>query len=75
MANVWFMRKLVKDELFDTMFFATGEQVEVVKSKDGYTMNVPGIKVVVLNGKNIKVNGITFKNSYLAKQRIQEFIM
>ena len=42
MANVHFLRKLAKDELWDTLFFATGELPSVEKTKDFYVMSVPG---------------------------------
>lgn len=73
MANIHFLRKIAKDELFDTMFFATGEQVTVVKTKDNYTLTVPGIQCVIVHNRNIKINNVKTNSITQAKLELQRY--
>jgi hypothetical protein len=68
------MRKLAKDELFDTLFFATGETPVVEKTKDFYTMKVIGIDTKIFNTKKILVNGDLCRSISEAKYVIQQGI-
>jgi hypothetical protein len=72
MANVHFMRKLAKDELWDTMFLASGEYPDVVKTKDFYKLNTAKFQATIYNGNRIVVNGTKCKGIYSAKLFIQE---
>jgi hypothetical protein len=73
-ANVHFLRKLAKDELWDTMFFATGEYPLVEKTKDHYIMKVQGIDMKICHIKKIYVNGDLCRSVPEAKYVIQQGI-
>ena len=72
MANVHFLRKLAKDELWDTLFFATGELPTVEKTKDFYIMTVPGFSTKIYNNRRILVNGDKCGSIPEAKYVIQQ---
>lgn len=74
MANVHFMKMLATDELRETLFYATGEQV--LKEKEGkFNILTAGrYKVQIEHNKNIVVNGRKLKSIVSAKWLIQETI-
>lgn len=72
MANIHFMRKLAKDELWDTLFFATGETPIVEKTKEFYTMKVVGIDTKIFSNRKILVNGDRCNSISEAKYVIQQ---
>jgi len=74
MANIHFLRKLASDELSDTMFFATGSRVTRTRTPANWTLNAGQFKVVIVNNRNIKVNGDTCKSVPEAKYVIQELL-
>ena len=74
MSNVHFQRKVASDELWDTLFFATGEYPEKTKQPEFRTLEVPGFFVKIVNFKNITVNGDRCKSVSEAKYVIQELI-
>ena len=57
MANVHFQRKIASDELSDTLFFSTGTCVTRTRSPANWTLTSGELKVVIVNTRNITVNG------------------
>ena len=74
MANIHFLRKLACDELFDTVFFATGDRVDKSKGKDGYILSTPTMEVKINSNRKIFVNGDLCKSVPEAKWVIQDLI-
>lgn len=74
MSNVHFQRKLASDELWDTLFFATGVIPLKGKQPEFRTLEVPGFFVKIVNFRNITVNGDKCKSVGEAKFVIQELI-
>lgn len=74
MANVHFQRKIAGDELRDTLFFATGERAEKIKTPEFVTLRVPQFEVKIVNFKNITVNGDKCRSVSEAKYVIQDLI-
>ena len=74
MANVHFMRKLAKDELWDTLFFASGEVPTSIKTKDFYDLKTSKFQAKIYNGNRIVVNGTKCHGTRAAKMFIQENI-
>jgi hypothetical protein len=72
MVNVHFLRKIAKDELWDTLFFATGTLPEVEKTKDFYTMKVIGFETKIYSNRKILVNGDRCNSVPEAKYVIQQ---
>lgn len=72
--NVHFQRKMASDELWDTLFFATGEYPTKVKQPEFRSLEVPGFHVKIVNFRNITVNGDKCKSVGEAKFVIQELI-
>ena len=66
---------LVADELWDTLFFATGQHPEKEKTKDYTILRVPGFAEVKIHShRKIYVNGDFCRYSPEAKFVIQEMI-
>lgn len=74
MANIHFLRKLAADELMDTMFFATGIPPTKTKSTANWTLSGGPLKVVIVNNRNISVNGDKCKSVPEAKYVIQDLL-
>lgn len=72
--NAHFQRKLASDELYDTLFFATGECPVKTKTPEFRILQVPGFHVKILNFRNIFVNNDKCKSVAEAKYVIQELI-
>lgn len=72
--NVHFQQKVASDELWDTLFCATGEYPTKTKSDTFRTLDVPGFHVKIMNFRNIVVNGDKCKSVGEAKFVIQELI-
>jgi hypothetical protein len=72
MANVAFIRKLIADELYDTMFFVSGEVPIKTRSKVSTILEVPRIKVEIINGRKMYMNGSEYKFSSQIRQDIQQ---
>ncbi len=70
-ANIHFLRKMACDELFDTVFFATGQRVNKTKNKDGYILSTPTLEVKIASNKRIFVNNDFCRNVPEAKWVIQ----
>lgn len=74
-ANIAFVRKMVADELIDTMFFSTGEITEKDKSKkDCYILKNSKLTVEIYNWKRIKVNGDKCASPREAKYVMQQIV-
>ena len=55
--NAAFTNKLIKDEMKDTLFFATGEYPQSTKEdKHVYVMKTSAFKVIIKGYRNILVN-------------------
>lgn len=75
-VNNAFMRKLVSDELRDTLFFATGQRPVKERGKDVIILTVEGFAEVKIHShKRIYVNGDMCRHSPEAKYAIQELIV
>ena len=74
MVNVQFQRKIAGDELRETLFFATGNRVEKIKSSEFVTLRVPEFEVKIKHFKHITVNGDVCRSVSEAKYTIQELI-
>lgn len=72
--NVHFQRKIANDELWDTLFMATGEYPIKSKQPEFRTLEVPGFHVKIVNFRNISVNGDKCKSVSEAKYVIQDLI-
>ena len=72
MANMFFLRKIASDELMDTLFFATGQRAEKIKEKSKWTLNVDKFSVIIVNNRNITVNGEKCRSVPEAKYVIQD---
>lgn len=72
--NVHFQRKVASDELWDTLFMATGEYPTKDKQPEFRVLQVPGFHVKIVNFRNISVNGDKCKSVSEAKFVIQELI-
>jgi hypothetical protein len=74
-ANVHYIRKMVADEIYDTLFFATGEIPTKERTKDYYILRVANFAEVKINSnKKIYVNGDFCRYPSEAKFVIQEMI-
>lgn len=73
--NAAFMRKIVADELWDTLFFATGKYPEKEKTKDYTVLKVPDFaEVKIYSNRKIYVNNDFCRYSPEAKFVIQELL-
>jgi len=75
MANIHYQQKVAGDELRDTLFFATGERVEKIKSPEFVTLRVPQFNVKIKHFKHITVNGDVCRSVSEAKFAIQQLIL
>jgi hypothetical protein len=71
MSNTAFIRKLVIDDLIDTLYFVSGQVPVKNRSKYSTTIEVPCIKVEVFNGRKIHLNDKIYKYSSEVKRDIQ----
>jgi len=65
---------IASDELRDTLFFATGNRVEKIKSPEFVTLRVPDFEVKIKHFKHITVNNDVCRSVPEAKYAIQELI-
>ena len=72
--NLGFTNKLIKDELKDTLFFATGEYPETSRDKHTYTMKTSDFKVIIKGYRSITVNDEKCKSPREAKWEISHAI-
>jgi hypothetical protein len=75
MVNIHFQQKVASDELRDTLFFATGNRAEKIKSPEFVTLRVPQLEVKIKHFKHITVNGDVCRSIPEAKFAIQQFII
>lgn len=75
MSNLNFFTKLAVDELYDTLFFATGERpCKAYTDSSSVNLTVSMFETVIVNARKIVINGKRFKNTIDAKIYIQECI-
>lgn len=74
MSNLNFFTKLAVDELYDTLFFATGERPRKMNTDSSVNLIVNGFETMIINARKIAINGKKFKNTADAKIYIQECI-
>lgn len=72
MANNFFLRKLACDELWDTMFFASGEVPSKQKDKDFTVLKTSKFEAKVYTTRKIVVNSVKCSSVPAAKLYIQE---
>lgn len=71
MISTAFIRKLIADELYDTLFFVSGEVPIKTRSKSSTVLEVPRIKVEIINGRKMYMNGTQYRFSGEVRQEIQ----
>lgn len=71
MANTAFIRKLVADELYDTLFFVSGEVPVKTRKSNSVILDVPMISVEIFNGRKMHLNGKEYRSSGVVRQDIQ----
>jgi hypothetical protein len=72
MANIAFMRKLISDELYDTLYFVSGEVPVKTRTNASTILEVPRIKIKIINGRKIYFNDKEYKYSSQIKKDIQQ---
>lgn len=56
MSNVHFQRKIISEELWDTLFFATGEYPQKEKTPEFRVLKCGSFNVKIHNARRIYVN-------------------
>lgn len=74
MANVAWLRSLASQELKETLFCATGERPIRTKTPKDLTLEAAHYKVIIVNSRNITVNGDKCRSVSEAKWVIQDLI-
>jgi len=74
MANMHFLRKLACDELYDTLFFATGEIPVKTKSSEFVIMRSGNLNIKVVHPRKIYVNDDLCKSTLEAKYAVCDII-
>jgi hypothetical protein len=72
MANAFFLRKLAQDELWDTLFFATGELPSKEKTKDFTILSAKSFTVKIFNDRRIIINDTKCNSVRSTKLYIQQ---
>jgi hypothetical protein len=72
MANIHFLRKLASDELYDTLFFASGEVPIKIKSKDFVTLKTTPFEAKIYSTRKIILNDRRFNTVHEARLIIQQ---
>ena len=72
MANDAFLRKLAQDDLWDTMYFASGEVPAREKTEHFIVLKTSKFTTRIYTNRNIVVNDTKCKTIYLAKLFIQQ---
>lgn len=72
MANVAFIRKLIADDLYDTLYFVSSVTPIKTRSKISTTLEVPRIKVEIINGRKVYLNGVEYRYGGQVKKDIQQ---
>lgn len=75
MANMQFLRKIAYDELYDTLFFATGIIPVRTKTDEFWTVTAGPFSLKIVNNRNITVNGERCKSTPEAKFVIQDLLV
>lgn len=74
MANMYFLRKIAQDELWDTLFFATGELPSKEKTKDFTTLSTKPFTTKIFSIRKILVNDVRCDSIHSAKLYIQQHL-
>lgn len=74
MANLQFLRKLASDELYDTMFFATGEIPVKTRDPEFVMMRAGNLCIKIVHMRKIYVNNDLCKSVPEAKYVVCELI-
>lgn len=72
MAHVAFIRKLIADDLYDTLYFVSAQVPIKTRSKSSTILEVPNIKIEIINGRKILFNGTEYRYVNYVKKDIQE---
>lgn len=72
MANVYFLRKMACDELWDTLFCATGQTPVKEKSKDFTILKTTRFSAKIYTNRRIELNKVKCKSIHEAKLYVQE---
>lgn len=72
MAHTAFIRKLIADDLYDTLYFVSAEVPVKTRSKSSTILEVPRIKVEIVNGRKVFLNGLEYRHGGQVKKDIQE---
>lgn len=74
MANVHFLRKMAQDDLWDTIFFASGEVPIKEKTKDFVQLKTRPFEIKIYTNRKILINGFRCNAVKDAKSFIQHQI-
>jgi len=72
MANAAFLRKFAQDEMWDILYFASGEVPIKQKSIDFVTLKTTPFTTKIFSPRKILVNDRKFSSIYHAKLFIQQ---
>lgn len=75
MANVHFLRKLAQDDLWDIIFFASGEVPIKEKTKDFVQLKTKPFDIKIYTNRKIIMNGVRFNAVKDVKSFIQHEIL
>lgn len=75
MANIHFLRKMAQDDLWDTIFFASGEVPTKNKTKDFVELNTKPFNIKIYSNRKILINGNKLTAVKDAKRFIQYYII
>lgn len=74
MANIHFLRKIAVDELWDTMFFATGQRPVKEKTPNFYILKADNLELKIHSTNRVIVNGDTCRSVHQAKYAVAEIL-
>ena len=72
MANIHFLRKMAQDELWDTLFFASGEVPSKNRTKDFVELKTIPFDTKIYSNRKIVINGNRLNTIHEAKLYIQQ---
>jgi hypothetical protein len=70
-ANLAFLRKLIADDLWDTLYFVSAEVPQKSRTQHSVILEVPRIRVEIFNNRKIYLNGQSYRFGGEVKKEIQ----
>lgn len=71
MANIHFLRKLAQDDLWDTLFFSTGEVPQKTKNPNYIILKTRPFEMKIYSNRRITLNDTKYKSIHEVKLAIQ----